>query len=114
MSYRLLLDEHVEHEVQHRLAHYGHDVVHVDFVPELGKGASDEALARYSMDTDRVIVTYDDDFVLSVDETMFRAAFYLPDATLSIETVADSIHDVSRHYPQEALDGLEYVGPEWL
>lgn len=30
MSYRLLLDEHIEHEVFHRLAAAGHDVEHID------------------------------------------------------------------------------------
>lgn len=38
MGYRLILDENVEHEVFHRLDNYGHDVEHVDFVTELGKG----------------------------------------------------------------------------
>jgi hypothetical protein len=38
MAYRLILDENVERDVFHRLENYGHDVEHVDFVPELGKG----------------------------------------------------------------------------
>ena len=49
MAYRLLLDENVEREVYHRLDSYGHDVEHVDFSPELGKGASDDDLADYSI-----------------------------------------------------------------
>ena len=40
MVYRLILNENVEHEVFHRLDNYGHDVEHVDFVPELGKGTA--------------------------------------------------------------------------
>lgn len=114
MVYRLVLDENVEHEVLHRLDNYGHDVEHVDFVPELGKGAADNSIAQYSLDTDRVIVTYDDDFVLEVDEDDYRAVLYFGDATLSIEQVADVIHAVSQGYPQEELQGLEYVGKEWL
>ena len=46
MVYRLILDENVEHEVFHRLDNYGHDVEHVDFVPELGKGTADHLPTR--------------------------------------------------------------------
>ena len=113
MAYPLLLDENVEHEVVHRLENYGHDVEHVDFVPELGKGTADHPIAQYSLDTDRVIVTYDD-FVLEVDEELYRAVLYFDDATLSVEQVADIIHTVSQNYPQAELQGLEYVGEEWL
>jgi hypothetical protein len=114
MTYRLVLDENVEHEVFRRLENYGHDVEHVDFVPELGKGTDDHPIAQYSLDTDRLIVTYDDDFVLEVDDTDYRGTLYIDDATLSVETVADVVHTVSRHYPQSEVHGLEYLGDEWL
>jgi len=114
MAYRLILDENVEHEVFHRLENYGHDVEHVDFVPELGKGTADHPIAQYSFDTDRVIVTYDDDFVLEVNEEMYRAVLYFDDAMLSVEQAADIVHTVSQNYPQSELQGLEYVGEEWL
>jgi hypothetical protein len=112
--YRLILDENVEHEVQHRLRHYGHDVEHVDFIQELGKGTGDRSIAEYSLDTNRVIVSYDDDFVLDVDPDSFEALLYIGDATLAVTQVADIIHTVTEHYPQSELDGVEYLGPEWL
>ena len=59
MAYRLILDENVEHEVFHRLENYSHDVEHVDFVPELGKGTSDRPIAKYSLDTNQVIIGYE-------------------------------------------------------
>lgn len=114
MAYRLILDENVEHEVYHRLENYGHDVEHVDFVSELGKGTNDYPIAHYSRDTDRVIVTYDDDFVLEVDEADYRAVLYVHDAKLSVKDVADIVHAVSQHYPQDEIQGLEYIGEEWL
>jgi predicted nuclease of predicted toxin-antitoxin system len=114
MVYRLILDENVEHDVLHRLDNYGHDVKHVDFVPSLGKGTDDHPIAHYSLETDRLIVTYDDDFVLKIDEDDYRAVLYIGDATLSTRQVADVIHAVSQKYPQEELRGLEYVGTEWL
>lgn len=114
MVYRLLLDENVEHEVLHRLRNYGHDVEHTEFLPELGKGTADHPIAQYSQKTDRVIVTYDDDFVLTVSEDKYEAVLYVADAELSVKEVADIVHTVSQHYPQSELDGLEYVGREWL
>jgi hypothetical protein len=48
VAYRLLLDENIEHELFHRLENYGHDVEHVDFVPELGKGTDDHPVVAYS------------------------------------------------------------------
>ena len=38
-TYRLLLDENIEHEVLDRLVDAGHDVEHVDTVTYLGKGS---------------------------------------------------------------------------
>ena len=114
MVLRLILDENVEHEVFHRLENYGHDVEHVDFVPELGKGTADHHIAQHSLDDDRVIVTYDDDFVLEMCEETYRAVLYVHGATLSVEQVADTVLTVSQHSPQAELQGLEYVGDEWL
>lgn len=36
---RFLLDEDLEHEVYHRLQHYGHDLLHVEVSDDLSKGA---------------------------------------------------------------------------
>jgi putative intracellular protease/amidase len=74
-TYRLLLDENIEHEVLDRLVDAGHDVEHVDTVANLGKGAKDTELAGYSVATDRAIVTYDDDFIADVPPTDYRAVF---------------------------------------
>ncbi len=114
MRYRLVLDENVENEVARRLENYGHDVTHVDFVSELGKGTGDERIASYSRRTDRTILTYDDDFVHLVDSDAFHSVLYVTDQTLSTDQLADAVHRVSRHYPQSELSGLEYLGSEWL
>lgn len=114
MVYRLLLDENVEHEVRHRLDNYGHDVEHVDDVSNLGKGINDGSIGGYSKDHDRIVVTYDDDFVLELSESDYRAVFYFGDETLSAKQVADVIHRVTEVYPQEKVNGLHYLGEEWL
>jgi len=114
MGYRLILDENIEHEVLHRLRNYGHDVEHVDFVSELGKGTQDYSIGEFSRETDRLIVTYDDDFVLELGESQFLAALYVEDVTFSASDLADAIHNMSNHYPQEEVRGVVYVGPKWL
>lgn len=113
MPYRLLLDGNVEHEVLGRLENEGHDVEHVDLSPGLGKGATDEALARYSVETDRTIVTYDD-FVRGVPADRYRAVLFFEDQSLSAEEIADIIHTMSLVYPHEDVMGLQKTGREWL
>lgn len=81
MGYRLLLDENVEHEVRQRLEAGGHDVERVEEVAALEKGATDDALAAYSLETDRTIVTYDDDFVENVQADTYRAVLFFEDDT---------------------------------
>lgn len=49
MTYRLVLDENIEHEVLHRLKNYGHDAEHVDYEPSLGKGIGDTSIAEYPL-----------------------------------------------------------------
>ena len=114
MPYRLLLDENIEHEVADRLEAKGHDVEHVDSVPELGKGASDGTLATYSVRTDRTIVTYDDDFVVDVPSDDYRAVLFFEDDTLSARTVAEVVHARVNVYPHEEVRGLQKTGREWL
>jgi len=113
MTYRLVLDENVEHEVYHRLENCGHDVEHVGDVSSLGKGAGDQSIAAYSRETDRIIVTYDD-FALELADEEYRAVFYVHDDRLPAKTVADIIHAISKQYPQSEVTELEYVGDEWL
>ena len=62
-----------------------------------------------------MVVTCDDDFVLAVDDEDYRAVVvYIHDSTLSVQHVADIVHAVSQHYPQDKLRGLEFVGEDWL
>lgn len=42
---KFLLDENIEHEVSHRLDHYGHRLLHVEISDELYKEVTDEELA---------------------------------------------------------------------
>lgn len=114
MGYRLLLDENVEREVYSRLTAGGHDVQHVDDVPSLEKGASDETLAAYSLETDRTIVTYDDDFVDEVPSDTFRAVLFFENDAMPARSVARIVDAMADAYPHEAVDGVQKAGKEWL
>lgn len=113
MAYRLLLDENIEREVGRRLTAAGHDVRHIDEVPELGKGSDDNGIASYSRSSERAIVTYDSHFVVRIDEETFDAVLYIGDSTVSPKRLADRLTEMARHYPQSELDGVEYVGSMW-
>lgn len=113
-TYRLLLDENIEHEVMERLADAGHNVEHVDTVAELEKGARDTELAAYSAAADRSIVTYDDDFIDRVSPTEYRAVLFFEDDTLSAQEAATIIQAMSELYPYEEVVGLQKTGRQWL
>ena len=106
-TYRLLLDENIEHEVMERLTDAGHNVEHVDTVAKLRKGARDTELAAYSVAADRAIVTYGDDFIEDVPPTEYRAALFFEDDTLTAREIAAIIHAMSELYPSEEVVGLQ-------
>jgi hypothetical protein len=114
VTYRLLCDENVEHEVMFRLENYEHDVEHVGFISKLGKGVTDDHIAQHSLREERLIVTYDDDFVLDFEPADYRAVLYLPDLSLPPSAVADAIHAMSTYYDQSEISGVEPVSREWL
>ena len=51
---------------------------------------------------------------LVLDENAYRGVLYIHDASLSVTQVADIVHAVSEHYPQDETDGLVYIGEEWF
>lgn len=114
MSFRLLADENVDHRVVHRLEHYGHDIEHVDFVAELGKGSADEKIAEYCRTTNRLLVTNDDDFLTDFDEEDHQGLLFIGDETLSAEQIADILHTIATTVDQETIQNVFYVSSAWL
>jgi hypothetical protein len=106
MAFELLLDENVEHDVLYNLRNRGHDVEHVEFIPELGKGTRDGVVAEYSRDTNRAIVSYDDDFRDNFTESDYYGFVFVPDDALSSGQVAAILDEMSRHFDQPDLRGL--------
>jgi len=106
MGLRLLLDEHVEHEVMHRLENRRHDVEHIDLHETLNKGDTDQDLVQYSRSDSRLIVTYDDDF-LGFPEQEYHCVLFFGDESMSAKNVADVVHTVSEQIPEDELRGLQ-------
>ena len=114
MAVTFLLDENIEHEVLHRLEKYGYDTVHVEREPDLGKGTTDTTLAEFSNAHDRVIVTYDDDFIVDHDHSEYFGVVFFGEDSLSARQVADILHTMADLYPESAFEGVEYASREWL
>jgi len=114
MSLSLLLDENIEHEAMHRLENYGHDVEHIDLHEDLQKGDPDRRLARYSVETDRIIVSYDTDWVTEFSESEYHCALVVDDQSLSARQVAQIVHNMSEVYPESEFVGLQKIGRTWL
>jgi predicted nuclease of predicted toxin-antitoxin system len=111
---RFLLDENLEHEIFHRLENGGHDVLHVEVSEGLSKGDSDTELGACSRQDERVIVTYDDDFLTELSEEAYYAVLYFPDQSLSAREVAEVLEEISTYYDEEQLRGVQTVGRSWL
>jgi predicted nuclease of predicted toxin-antitoxin system len=114
MSVPLLLDEHVEHEVYHRLQKYGYEVEHIHFHDTLQKGDEDHTLADYSLANGVLVVTYDDDFQRKYDHSEYWGVLLLSDDDWSAVQVADTIHQILDLYDEPALQQMNVVGREWL
>jgi hypothetical protein len=114
MPYRIVADENVEHRLVDALAELGHNVEHVARIARLGKGVDDHRIAQYSLDTDRLILTYDDDFKLDFGPDEYRGVLFVPDNTLRYGTVADIVDEIAASIPHEEFAGLVHVTPDWL
>ena len=114
MGFTLLLDENIEHAVLHELDDRGHDVRHVDFVSELGKGAADSDVTAHSRRADRAILSYDDDFRDEFDRSAYYGFIFVPDETLSSEQIARILDAMSQHFDQQDLHGVHILDTGWL
>lgn len=113
MGYRILADENVEQATINYLRKLGHDVEWVGDVEELGLGAGDESIATYGRETDRLVLTQDDDFFTQIDIEKTAGILFQKDQTLSAQEVGDIVHELSEYIDQSDMT-LEYVSRNWL
>lgn len=117
-SYRLLVDENVE-PIASDLRARGHDVVRLETVPELGKGADDRRdVAPFLRRTGRVVLTYDSHFTGEdsvVDPTTLPGVLFVPDETPAPNDVVRIIDVVATAVSPVELDGhVLHVTRHWL
>ncbi|MFC6872749.1 DUF5615 family PIN-like protein [Halobellus marinus] len=113
MGYRILADENVEQATINYLRKLGHDVEWVGDIEELRLGAGDGSIATYGRETNRLILTQDDDFFTQLDIGDTAGILFQKDQTLSAREVGDIIHELSEYIDQSDVT-LEYVSRNWL
>jgi predicted nuclease of predicted toxin-antitoxin system len=108
MGYRILADENVEQATINYLRKLDHDVEWIGDVEKLGLGADDESIAAHGRETDRLVLTQDDDFFtrMAVEDT--AGILFQSDQTLSAREVGDIVHELSEYVDQSDVT-LEYV-----
>ena len=92
MGYRILADENIGQATVTYLRECGHDVEWIGDVPELGLGASDGAIATYARETNRLILTQDDDFFIELEHG--AGVLFQTDQTLSASEVGEAIQEM--------------------
>lgn len=113
MGYRILADENIESATIHYLRKLDHEVEWIGEVGELGLGADDDSIENYANETDRLILTQDDDFFTRFDIEDTAGVLFQKDQTLSAREIGDIVHELSRHITQADVT-LEYVSQNWL
>ncbi|MFA1611935.1 DUF5615 family PIN-like protein [Halobellus rubicundus] len=113
MGYRILADENVEQATINYLRKLGHSVERIGDIAELGLGAEDESIAAYARETDRLVLTQDDDFFTQITVEDTAGVLFQTDQTLSAREVGDIVHELSEYIDQSEVT-LEYVSRNWL
>lgn len=113
MGYQLLADENIERATVNYLRKLDHDVERVGNGADLEFGASDAAIAEYARQSDRLILTQDDDFFTQLDVNRTAGVLFQRDQTLSAREVGDVVHELSQYLEQDEIT-LEYVSRTWL
>jgi len=113
MTARILADENVDHRVVHRLENYGHDVEHVDFAAQLDKGSDDSDVAEYSLETDRLLLTSDDDFLTDFGTTEYTGLLFVDDDALGPVAISDIVNEIVTSVTDPS-GHTYYVSRNWL
>lgn len=95
-SYRLLLDENVERRAMHYLEKRSHDAEMV--VDVLKPQATDDEVQRYTEETNRLVLTSDQDFLARGYPTLFQE-----DDEMSAFEVAEIVDAVAEAMSQSQL-----------
>ncbi len=117
MPFRLLLDEMTEAGLADYCTKLGHDVERVVEVDALGRGTDDGAIAEYAEEHDRLVVTYDDDFLLDRGMLSRVGVLYQPDDRTPPFETANIIDAINIHVSQAEIvehDTAFHLTEGWL
>lgn len=106
MAFRLLLDEMTEAGLAEYLVKMDHDVERVVDRPELGPGTDDSEIVAYAENENRLLVTYDDDFLADHDARRRIGILFQPNGRMPAFDTANVINEVAKHVDQDAI--IEY------
>jgi len=117
MGYRLLFDEMTEASLARDCTQLGHDTERVVAVPSLGAGSDDGEIVAYAETQNRLLVTYDQDFLQSCDATTRIGILYKPDDRTPPRVTATVIDAIANEIEQTALVRRRdpaYLTTEWV
>lgn len=112
MTFSIIGNEHTARQVATYLEKEGHGVELT--VDTLGPGTNDPDIASYALDTDRLILTSDTDFLHEHDSDDHAGVLFQPDDKLSPYTVAMIVTEISTQVNQGQIDTVFYVTEDWL
>jgi predicted nuclease of predicted toxin-antitoxin system len=114
MDVRFLLDEDTERALAAKLSKAGHDVERVVAVDSLGEGSDDSEIREHARATQRIIVTYDDDF-FAVASDSHAGLFFLTNQHLSAHRLFTIIQTVLDNYDRQSqVPSVVYISENWL
>jgi predicted nuclease of predicted toxin-antitoxin system len=114
MELRFLLDEDTESILASRLSKSGYDTERVVDVDELGRASTDAQIRDYAVETDRIIVTHDDDYLAFPVES-HTGVFYVPNQRLSSHEVFRIVQSVAEAYDsRDEMQPIIFLTKDWL
>lgn len=115
MELRLLLDENVERDLASYLEKAGHDVQRVVDVEALGPESDDDEVVAFARERDRLVLTYDEDFVDPDVADRHAGVLYVPNQHCPPLTCFRIVEAVAEAYPdRDALPPVVFLTEEWL
>lgn len=117
MSFRLLLDEMTERSLAGYCRKLGHDVERVVTVSQLGPGSDDADIVAYAERENRIVVTYDDDFLVDEDSLSGTGVLFQPNDRVPAFETANVVNAIANHASQQqVVDASEpfYLTTNWL
>lgn len=117
MGFRLLFDEMTEAALADYCRKLGHNVERVVTAAQLGAGTPDHEIVAYAERENRLVVTYDDDFLANHDTLDRIGVLFQPeDRTPPFET-ANRIDAVAEHVDQATIADTDkpfHLTADWV